>query len=70
MPDPNRARDRALEDIAKSLRSIDVNLKDIAKSVRIRSGRMTFRNYIEGEESDGATTPAGSAEFGESQPSS
>lgn len=64
MPDPNRSRDQALAEISRSLKSIDTSLKDIAKSVRVRSGRVGFTNYLKGDEQDGATAPAGSADPG------
>lgn len=56
--DPNRARDKALEDVARYLKSIDNTLQDIAKTIKRRSGGLRFNNYQEGEPRD-STNPAG-----------
>lgn len=55
-----KSLEQSAEEISRYLRSIDVTLKDIAKEYKRHSGRITFRNYIEGE--DDGTTPAGSTQ--------
>jgi hypothetical protein len=62
--DPNRNRDQSLAEIARYLKSIDITLKEIVRRLKRSSGDASFRSYISGEEEDGASTPAGSAEPG------
>lgn len=56
MPDPNLRRDKALEDIARSLKSIDRSLDRIAKGSR--STRFTNHPYLEGSEKQDDGTPS------------